>query len=101
MCQPAVGRKLPAAKAGLESARYFASSPPILSVWETFLFTAPCSTLWADDPENPYWCITICKNERTFLREWLVAVDAHTGECQWMHVDPYGYYQLGEDPGNG
>ncbi len=53
---------------------------------------------WADDPENPFWCITICKNERTFLRDYLVCVDAHTGQCQWMHVDEKGVYQIGPAP---
>lgn len=84
----------------IEAAQHFVVASGAITK-EEILLRRTLQQFWVDDPENPYWCITICKNERTFLREWLVAVDAHTGECQWMHVDPYGYYQLGENPGNG
>ena len=84
----------------IEAAQHFVVSSGAISP-EEILLRRTLQQFWADDPENPYWCITICKNDRTYLRDWVVAVDARTGECQWMHVDAYGFYQLGEDPGNG
>lgn len=65
---------------------------------ENLLLRRTLHQFWVDDPENPCWCITICRNEHTFLRDYLVRVDAHTGECQWMHVDEHGFYQLGATP---
>lgn len=84
----------------IDAAQHFVVASGAISM-EAIQNRRTLQQFWVDDPENPYWCITICKNERTYLRDWLVYVNAHTGKCQWMHVDQYGYYQIGEDPGNG
>ena len=85
---------LPMEKA-IEAAQHFVVSSGAISI-EDIQLRRTLQQFWVDDPENPYWCITICKNERTFLRDWLVYVDAHTGECQWMYVDENGFYHIEE-----